>query len=205
MELCIYIVSRSFLFCLVSLRVAPHQHPPPPVIAFVKDAHHYQGAGDLPIHLELENINKCYCETDELPNPRPTQPNKIRLKVAFGPLFPTTNQFSWVGIDFIQETGYKKPNPTKFSTPYSQPPTQRRPSEVCVCGCPQNVVMLLPSPVEVLDEDACELTYRTYAGQSEYGSMYLFIIRLSLFFPPPPHFTLYTSPKPALTYGRFCL
>ena len=50
----------------------------------------------------------------------PTQghPNrrKIRLKVAFGPpLFPTANSFSWVGIDFIQETDYKKPNPTKFS------------------------------------------------------------------------------------------
>ena len=30
------------------------------------------------------------------PNPR-----KIRLKVASGPLFPTANEFSWVGIDFI--------------------------------------------------------------------------------------------------------
>ena len=28
-----------------------------------------------------------YYETDELPNPRPTQPKKNRLKVAFGPLF----------------------------------------------------------------------------------------------------------------------
>ena len=44
------------------------------------------------------------------PNPR-----KNRLKVAFGPLFPTANNFSWVGIGFIQETDYKKPNPTKFS------------------------------------------------------------------------------------------
>ena len=44
------------------------------------------------------------------PNPR-----KIRLTVAFGPLFPTANIFSWVGIDFIQETDYKKLNPTKFS------------------------------------------------------------------------------------------
>ena len=32
------------------------------------------------------------------------------------PLFPTANSFSWVGIDFIQDTDYKKPNPTKFST-----------------------------------------------------------------------------------------
>ena len=28
-------------------------------------------------------------------------PRKIRLKVAFGPLFPTANNFSWVGICFI--------------------------------------------------------------------------------------------------------
>ena len=54
-------------------------------------------------------------ETDELPNPRPTQPRKIRFKVAFGPLFPTANIFWWVGIGFIYETDYKKPNPTKFS------------------------------------------------------------------------------------------
>ena len=49
----------------------------------------------------------------------PTQgqpnPGKIGLKVAFGPLFPTASIFSWVGVDFIQETDYKKPNPTKFS------------------------------------------------------------------------------------------
>ena len=53
-----------------------------------------------------------------------TQPNQIlrkqhriisRLKVAFWPLFPTANNFSWVGIDFIQGTEYTTPNPTKFS------------------------------------------------------------------------------------------
>ena len=44
----------------------------------------------------------------------PTQ-EKIGQKVAFGPLFPTAYNFSWVGIGFIQETDYKKPNPTKFS------------------------------------------------------------------------------------------
>ena len=58
--------------------------------------------------------HKHYYETDELPNPRPTQPNKIRLKVAFGPLFPTAYIFWWVWIDFIWETDYKKVNPTKF-------------------------------------------------------------------------------------------
>ena len=40
---------------------------------------------------------KYYYETDELPNPRPTQPKKKRLKVAFGPLFPTVNKF-WLGL-----------------------------------------------------------------------------------------------------------
>ena len=48
--------------------------------------------------------------TQGQPNPR-----KIRLKVAFRPLFPTANTFSWVGICFIWETDCKKPNPTKFS------------------------------------------------------------------------------------------
>ena len=42
-----------------------------------------------------------YFETDELPNPRPTQPKKIRLKVAFGLLFPTEMNLSWVRIGFI--------------------------------------------------------------------------------------------------------
>ena len=54
------------------------------------------------------------------PTNSPTQdqpnPTKIRfIKVAFWPLFPTANNFSWVGIDFIQETDHKKPNPTKCS------------------------------------------------------------------------------------------
>ena len=35
--------------------------------------------------------------------------------MAFEPLFPIANIFSWIGIDFIQETDYKKPNPTKIS------------------------------------------------------------------------------------------
>ena len=49
-------------------------------------------------------------------SPTQGQPNrrKIRLKVAFGPLFPTLNNFSWVGIDFTKETERKKPNPTKY-------------------------------------------------------------------------------------------
>ena len=50
--------------------------------------------------------------TQRQPNPR-----KIRLKVGIWAtfLFPTANNFSWVGIDFMWETNYKKPNPSKFS------------------------------------------------------------------------------------------
>ena len=43
---------------------------------------------------------KYYYETDELPNPRPTQTKKKKFRVAFGPLFPTANTFSGVRIDF---------------------------------------------------------------------------------------------------------
>ena len=41
---------------------------------------------------------KHYDETDELPNPRPTQPKKNRLKVAFGTLFSHSKYF-FVGWD----------------------------------------------------------------------------------------------------------
>ena len=49
------------------------------------------------------------------PSQGQTNPRKNRVKVAFGPLFPTEINFSWVGISLIQETDCKKPNPTKFS------------------------------------------------------------------------------------------
>ena len=50
--------------------------------------------------------------TQGQPNPR-----KARLKVACGPLFFPCSKifFWWVGIDFVSETDYKKPNLTKFS------------------------------------------------------------------------------------------
>ena len=35
--------------------------------------------------------------------------------MAFWPLFRTANIFSWVETDFIKESDYKNPNPTKFS------------------------------------------------------------------------------------------
>ena len=53
------------------------------------------------------------------PTNSPTQgqpnPRKNRLRVAFRPFFPTTSNFLGVGIGFIQETDYNKPNPTKLS------------------------------------------------------------------------------------------
>ena len=57
-----------------------------------------------------------YYETDELPNPRPIQPKKSQANSGiWATFFLTANIFSWVGIGFIQETDYKKPNPDKFS------------------------------------------------------------------------------------------
>ena len=70
-----------------------------------------------------------YDETVELSNPGPTQPKKIRLKAAFGPLFPTANSFSWVRIGFIWETDYNKPNPIKFSANYPIPLSRAVPNE----------------------------------------------------------------------------
>ena len=59
---------------------------------------------------------KYYYETDELPNPRPTKPQeKLDQMWPLGHFLPAAKNFSWVGIDFIQETDYKKPAPTKFS------------------------------------------------------------------------------------------
>ena len=62
------------------------------------------------ILLDWKQYEYCY-EILEFPNPRPTQPKKNWVKsgfwalkvakVAFGPLFPTGNLFSWVGIGFV--------------------------------------------------------------------------------------------------------
>ena len=49
--------------------------------------------------------SKCYDETDELPNPRPTEP-KIKQVTSgvWATFFPTANIFSRVGIDVIKKT-----------------------------------------------------------------------------------------------------
>ena len=62
---------------------------------------------------------KCYYETDELPNPRPTQPKKKWVKSGLWATFPSAI-FSWVGIDFIQERDCTKPklNQILSKTPY---------------------------------------------------------------------------------------
>ena len=62
---------------------------------------------------------KYYHETDEPSNPGPGQPKKEQVEVAFGPLFPTANNFSWVRIGFILETDYKKLNRTNFFSAYT--------------------------------------------------------------------------------------
>ena len=60
--------------------------------------------------------HKYYYENRRTPQPKanPTQ-EKIRLKVAFGTVFPTA-KYLFVGWNwFLIGTDYKKPNPTKFS------------------------------------------------------------------------------------------
>ena len=59
--------------------------------------------------------SKYYYETDELPNPRPTQHPKKRLKVAFGTFFPTANNFRGLGLTLFRKqiTG----NPTQPNSP----------------------------------------------------------------------------------------
>ena len=51
----------------------------------------YGGLSDLPSSVGLKNIYKYDYETDELPNPRPTQPKKkiVEKRRLGAPLFPT--------------------------------------------------------------------------------------------------------------------
>ena len=61
-------------------------------------------------------VNILWMKTDELPKPKanPTQ-EKNRLKVAFGPLCPTANIFSWAGIGFMWETNrLREPQPKEI-------------------------------------------------------------------------------------------
>ena len=57
-----------------------------------------------------------YYETDELPNPRPTQPPKNLVESGTWATFSHSKYF-FVGWDwsYIGNTDYKKPNPTKLS------------------------------------------------------------------------------------------
>ena len=57
------------------------------------------------------------------PTNSPTQgepnPRNVRLKVVFGPLFPTANIFSWVGIGFKWEKDCQNlTQPNYPRTPY---------------------------------------------------------------------------------------
>ena len=75
-----------------------------------------QGACAWTDSVGLENINiimkPTNCPIQGQPNPR-----EIRLKLTFGPIFPTANIFSWVRIGFIEGIDYKKymTQPTNFS------------------------------------------------------------------------------------------
>ena len=53
--------------------------------------------------------------TQGQPNPRTS-----RLKVAFGPLFPTANNFSWVGIDLHRKQTTRTRNPTQPNSPQAR-------------------------------------------------------------------------------------
>ena len=59
---------------------------------------------------------KCYYETGELPNPRPTQPKKNRSKVAFGPLFPTIKRF-FRGLGLVLHRKQTTRNPIRPNYP----------------------------------------------------------------------------------------
>ena len=80
------------------------------------------GVCDLPNSVGFGNHvlrSKYDHETDELPATQGqpnTRQNYCRLKVAFWVTFfcPTANNFSWVGLDFISVTDYRKPNPTQI-------------------------------------------------------------------------------------------
>ena len=53
-------------------------------------------------------------ETDELPNPRPTQPKKSSVESGiWSHFFPQQLIFRGVGIYFIYETDYKRNKPTQ--------------------------------------------------------------------------------------------
>ena len=49
------------------------------------------------------------------PTQRQPNPRNIWLKVAFGPRFPTTNNFSWVGVGLCRKQTTK--NPTQSNSP----------------------------------------------------------------------------------------
>ena len=60
--------------------------------------------------------SKHYNHTDELPNPRPTQPQEKRVSSGVWTTFsPQQTFFPWVGVGVIWETDYRTPNPTQSS------------------------------------------------------------------------------------------
>ena len=67
--------------------------------------------------------------TQGQPNPR-----KIRVKVAFGPRFPTADNFSWVGIDFMQVFRLRETQPNQILREYPIFSTNRESAKAKGCA-----------------------------------------------------------------------
>ena len=78
-----------------------------------------QGVCDIPntfcgVGEHIPNIIAKPTNSPTQGQPNPTSKNRLKSGIL-GHFFPQQIIFSWVGIDFIWETDYKKPNPTKIS------------------------------------------------------------------------------------------
>ena len=64
---------------------------------------------DLPNYVRLENIWIIFLWNRRTPQPKANPTREILVKVAFGPLFPTANNFSWVGIGLCRKQTTRNP------------------------------------------------------------------------------------------------
>ena len=62
-----------------------------------------------------------YHETDEPPNPSQPNPRKNRLKVAIGPLFPTTIFFCGFGLVLYRKQPTRNPTKLSANTLFKEP------------------------------------------------------------------------------------
>ena len=59
--------------------------------------------------------DKYYYETDKLPSPRPTQPKKKWLRVAFGHFFPQQITFRGLGVIYCRKQTTRNPTQSNSS------------------------------------------------------------------------------------------